>query len=80
MKKKFLGRLGKLLLVFNTSLFILSLSISVTLLFRTYNYYHIDYVDIDKSSGITKEEEEKSYDEVVDYLVYNKTLETKKIK
>ena len=73
-------KIGKCLLVINTALFIISLSVSFVILFRPFYYYHIRYLDIEKTSGYTYEEIKESYDDVIDYLTLNKEFKTGKLK
>lgn len=73
-------KIGKCLLVLNTALFIISLSVSFVILFRPFYYYHINYLDIEKTSGYTYEEIKESYDDVLDYLILNKEFKTGKLK
>ena len=79
MKNKMIKKIFSAFLVINTSLFIISLSISFVLLFRPFYYYHIDYLNISETSGYTKDEIKEAYDDVIDYIVLDKTFKTGKL-
>ena len=64
-------RIGLILLTTNTALFIISLSLSLVILFRPFYYFHINYLNLEQY-GYTYNEIKKSYDDVMDYLVLNK--------
>lgn len=57
------------------SLFIISLSVKLTLLFKPLYYFDIDYLNIEKLSGFTKEEIIKNYNYVINYLLIPKMQE-----
>lgn len=79
MKNRILNKIGKLLLVINISLFIISFSISFVILFRPFYYYHIGYLNIEKETGYTYNEIKESYDDVLNYLTLNKEFKTGKL-
>ncbi|WP_031271962.1 TIGR01906 family membrane protein [Clostridium sp. BL8] len=54
------------------SLFIISLAVKLTLLFKPLYYFDIDYLNIEKLSGFTKEEIIKNYNYVINYLLIPK--------
>jgi integral membrane protein (TIGR01906 family) len=51
------------------SLLIISLAVKITLLFKPLYYFDIDYLNIEKLSGFTKEEIIKNYNYVINYLL-----------
>ena len=58
------------------SLFIISFSITFVLLFRPFYYYHINYLNIEETSGYDYDTIKESYDDVIDYLVLDKPFKT----
>ena len=73
-------RIIPILLIINNLLFIISLAISLVILFRPFYYWHIDYLSLPEETGYTYDEIKESYDDVLDYLVFNKTFSTGKLK
>lgn len=80
MKKDIIKKLGKLLLVINTTLFVISFSIACVILFRPFYYYQIDYLNIEESSGYSKEVIKEAYDDVLDYLTFKGEFKTGELK
>ena len=74
------NKICSILLIINTSLFIISLSISFVLLFRPFYYYHINYLNIVETSGYNYSEIKEAYDDVIDYLVLDKLFSTGSLK
>ena len=72
-------RIGLILLIINTSLFIISLSLSCVILFRPFYYYHINSLNLEQY-GYTYNEIKESYDDVMDYLILNKEFKTGNLK
>ena len=70
--KRFLS----IFLVINTSLFIISLAISFTILFRPFYYLHINALNLPILTGYKYEEIKEAYDDVMDYSVFNKDFST----
>ncbi|MEG0773840.1 TIGR01906 family membrane protein [Clostridium sp.] len=54
------------------SLLIISLAVKITLLFKPLYYFDIEYLNIEKLSGFTKEEIIKNYNYVINYLLIPK--------
>lgn len=50
-------------------LFVISASISVPILFRSFYYAHIDWLDIPENTGYAEEEIRIAYDEMMDYCM-----------
>ena len=80
MKKKILDKLRIYFFIISIALFIISISITFVLLFRPFYYYHINYLNISKSTGYTYDEIKETYDDVIDYTVFNKEFKTGKLK
>ena len=80
MKKKFIKKLFSIFLIINLSLFIISLVISFALIFKPFYYYHIDSLNIIDKSGYNESEIKEAYDDVIDYLVFDKPFKTGKLK
>lgn len=57
------------------SLFIISLVVKLTLLFKPLYYFDIEYLNIEKMSGFNKEEIIKNYNYVINYLLAPKVPE-----
>ena len=72
MIKEIINKLGKSLLVINTSLFIISFSFAFIILFRPFYYYHIDHLNLVEKTGYSYETIKEAYDDVIDYIVYDK--------
>ena len=72
-------RIGLILLTTNTALFIISLSLSLVILFRPFYYFHINYLNLEQY-GYTYNEIKESYDDVMDYLVLNKEFKIGNLK
>ena len=69
-----------ILLIINNLLFIVSLAISLVILYRPFYYWHIDYLSLPTETGYTYNEIKESYDDVLDYLVFNKPFSSGKLK
>ena len=80
MKKNIIKSIMKILLMINTSLFIISFSFAFIILFRPFYYYQIKSLDLEKETGYTYNEIKEAYDNVLDYLVLNKPFKTGKFK
>ena len=80
MKKNIINKIVPILLIINTSLFIISFSISFTLLFKPFYYIHINTLDLVKKTDYSYNEIRESYDDVIDYIVLNKPFKTGKLK
>ena len=76
MKKNVLKNLAKILLVINTSFFIVSLSISFVILFRPFYYYQIKTLNIEETTGYSYEDIKEAYDDVINYTTLNKEFKT----
>lgn len=63
----FLSKTGSILLALSLSLFLISLSVKVTLAFRQLYYYDIDNLKISESYGMPKETIIKNYNILIDY-------------
>lgn len=57
------------------SLFIISLAVKLTLLFKPLYYFDIEYLNIEKLSGFAKEDIIKNYNYVINYLLIPKIQE-----
>ena len=75
-----MNRLLKILLIINTSIFIISLSIAFVILYRPLYYWNIDYLKIESTSGYKKIKIKEAYDDVMDYLIINKEFKTGSLK
>ena len=80
MNKEVMKSIGKILLIFNISLFIISFSISFVIMFRPFYYYHIDSLNLEKETGYTYSEIKEAYDDVLDYTTLFKPFSTGKLK
>ena len=81
MKKKLFKNISKILLVINTSFFILSLSIAVPILYRPFYYSEIKTLKIEEKTGYSYEDIKEAYDDVIDYTTsLNKKYKTGKLK
>ena len=80
MKKKIINKLIPILLIINTSLFIISFSISFTILFRPFYYSQIKTLNIEEESGYTYDEIKQAYDDVIDYTTLNKEFRVGNLK
>jgi integral membrane protein (TIGR01906 family) len=78
--KKIINKIIAILLIINTSLFIISFSISIPILFRPFYYIQIDLLDIKEETGYSYEEIKEAYDDVIDYCLLNKEFKTGKLK
>ena len=74
------SKLLKLLLITNTSLFIISLVLAFIVLFRPFYYIHINYLDIEKESGYSYSEIKEAYNDVINYTTLFKPFKTGKLK
>jgi len=68
-------RLIQILFALFFSLFIISLVVKLTLLFKPLYYFDIEYLNIEKISGFSKEEIIKNYNYVINYLLTPKIQE-----
>ena len=68
------------LLIINFSLFIISLVISFVIIFRPFYYWHINYLELPKETGLKYSEIKEAYDDILDYCVYHKSFSTGKLK
>jgi integral membrane protein (TIGR01906 family) len=80
MKKEVMKKIGKIFLIINISLFIISSSISFVILFRPFYYYHINSLNLVEETGYTYNEIKEAYDDVLDYTTKNKPFSTGKLK
>ena len=69
-----------LFLILNTSLFIITLSLSFAILFRPFYYYHINYLKLEEETNSSYNEIKTAYDDVIDYIVMNKPFKTGNLK
>lgn len=75
-----MNKIFKILLIINTSLFIISLAISFVLLFRPFYYYQINNLKLEQETGYSYNEIKESYDDVINYLTLNKDFKTGNLK
>ena len=75
-----MNKIFKILLIINTSLFIISLAISFVLLFRPFYYYQINNLNLEQETGYSYNEIKESYDDVINYLTLNKEFKTGNLK
>ncbi len=68
------------LLIFNTVLFIISLAISFTTLFKPFYYWHINSLNLVEKSGFTYNEIKEAYDDIIDYTVFYQKFSTGNMK
>ena len=62
-------------------MFIISLSISVPILYRPFYYSHIKTLNLEEKTGYSYEEIKEAYDDVIDYTTsFNKEFKTGKLK
>ena len=80
MKKQLLNKIKVYMFIVCESLFIISFCIAFVILFRPFYYYHISYLNIPKTTGYTFNEIKESYDDVIDYIVFNSDFKTGKLK
>lgn len=73
-------KLLKVFFIINTVLFIVSLSISFTIIFRPFYYWHIKYLEMNDSTNYSYKEIKEAYDDVMDYCISNKKFKTGKLK
>ncbi|SKA80406.1 integral membrane protein TIGR01906 [Clostridium sp. USBA 49] len=64
----FFYKFTNFLLSITIALFLISLSVNITLSFKKLYYLDIDYLNISKNYGMQKEEIIKNYDILIDYL------------
>jgi len=64
----FFYKFTNFLLSLTISLFLISLSVNITLSFKKLYYFDIDYLNISNNYGMPKEEIIKNYDILIDYL------------
>lgn len=70
----------KCLLSFFIGIFIVSFAIAFVILFRPYYYLNIGWLDLENETGYSYEEIVTAYDDVMDYLVFNKEFKTGSLK
>ena len=80
MKHRFLDNLLSIVLVISFMLFIITFSISFTILFRPFYYYHINYLNLENNTGYTYDEIKEAYDDVLDYCTYSSNFSVGKLK
>lgn len=68
-------RLFQILFALFFSLFIISLAVKLTLLFKPLYYFDIEYLNIEKISGYSRDEIIKNYNYVINYLLTPKIQE-----
>ena len=76
MKKKIINIMLSILLILNTSLFIISFSFAFTILFRPFYYCQITKLHIEEKTGYTYQEIKNAYDDVLDFSLFNKPFKT----
>ena len=72
--------IGKILLVINIVLFIISFSIAFVILFRPFYYHQIKSLNIEEKSNLSYEEIKEAYDDVLDYTTMKGSFKTGKLK
>ena len=80
MKKMLFNKIIAFLLIVNTSLFIITFSLSFVILFRPFYYYQINSLDLVNKTGYAYDEIKEAYDDTLDYLVFNKLFSTGNLK
>ena len=80
MKKKVLKKVGYTFFAINIVLLIISFSISFAVLFRPFYYYHINSLNLVEETNYSYEVIKASYDDVLDYLVFNKEFSVGNLK
>ena len=70
----------KIFLVFFIAVFIITFAISFTILFRPFYYQNIKWLELEKNTGYTYEEITEAYDDVMDFLLFNKEFKTGSLK
>lgn len=70
----------KIFLVFFIAVFIITFAISFTILFRPFYYQNIKWLEMEKNTGYTYEEITEAYDDVMDFLLFNKEFKTGSLK
>jgi len=73
-------KLLKIFLVINTIILIISFSISVVILYRPFYYHQISSLKLVEKTGYTYHEIKEAYDDVLDYLTFNKSFSAGKLK
>lgn len=74
------NRLISIIMIVSIALFIVSLSISFTILFRPFYYFHINHLNLVKETNYTYEEIKEAYDDMLDYTTLNRPFKTGKLK
>ena len=64
-----MNKVFKALIIILSMLALLSISVAVPILIRPFYYAHIDYYDLDKNMGISKEEAKEAYNEMLDFCI-----------
>lgn len=77
---KHLNNTLKGFLVFSIAVFIITFAIGFTILFRPFYYQNIKWLEIEKNTGYTYEEITEAYDDVMDFLLFNKEFKTGSLK
>ena len=78
--KEIMNIVYRLLLIFNTVIFIISFSIAFVILFRPFYYLNIKLLNIEEKTGYTYSEIKDAYDDVIDYTTSNKEFKTGNLK
>ena len=73
-------RIISVFLIINFSLFIISMAISFTLIFRPFYYLHINALNLPKKTGFTYNEIKEAYDDVLNYSVFYQDFSTGNLK
>ena len=74
--KEIMKVVGKLLLIINTMLFIISFSFAFVIMCRPFYYLHINGLNLVEKTGYTYSEIKEAYDDALDYCVSNKKFKT----
>lgn len=64
------------LFIINICLFIVSLAISFTILFRPFYYWQIKPLNLEEKTGLSYNEIREAYDDILDYTTLNKEFST----
>jgi len=71
-ENSFFNKLTSIVFAIALVVLIISFSIGIPIYFRPFYYMHIDALDIEESTGASKEELIEAYDELLDYLTLGK--------
>jgi integral membrane protein (TIGR01906 family) len=69
------NRILQILFAVTLSLFIISIAVRFTLMFRPLYYFSVQYLEIEEKTGMSREEIVKNYNYVIDYLISPKKQE-----